>query len=334
VVDFGYHVLPEWFSPERIIEGLVMAEEAGFAVGWISDHFHPWFDEGAHCSFAWTILSTTAERTKTIKLGTAVTAPILRYNPAIVAQAFATMDYLYPGRIILGLGTGEALNEVPVGCGWPSFKERLERLEEAVQIIRLLWRGGFVDFRGKYYRLRGAKLYTLPKSSIPIYIAASGPSTAYRAGKLGVGLITLAGLGIDWLRDNVLRSYRRGLADSGLVQLKPSIVCEVICSYDEDEERALKNCWPFAATLLPIIFKANVHDPREIEQYGYMVREELIRERWIVSPNPEDHIERYSKLAELGFTHIEIVDISPDHRKFIKFYKEKILPYFQQAKGV
>ncbi|MEM0381879.1 MAG: TIGR03557 family F420-dependent LLM class oxidoreductase [Nitrososphaerota archaeon] len=332
VVDFGYHVLPEWFSPERIIEGLFMAEDAGFTIGWISDHFHPWFDGGAYCSFAWSILSATAERTSKIRLGTAVTAPILRYNPAIVAQAFATMDYLYPGRVILGLGTGEALNEVPAGCGWPSFRERLERLEEAVQLIRLLWRGGFVNFRGKYYRLRGAKLYTLSKTSIPIFIAASGQSTAYLAGKLGVGLITLAGLGMDWIRENVLRSYRRGLADAGQAQAKVSTVCEVICSYDEDEEKALNTCRPFAATLLPLIFRANVSDPREIEKYGNMIRDELIRERWIVSPKPEDHIERYSKLAELGFNHIEIVDISPDHRKFIKFYRESILPYFQQTR--
>ncbi|MCS7146546.1 MAG: TIGR03557 family F420-dependent LLM class oxidoreductase [Nitrososphaerota archaeon] len=332
MVDFGYHVLPEWFSPERIIEGLCLSEEAGFTVGWISDHFHPWFDEGAHCSFAWSILSATAERTRKIRLGTAVTAPILRYNPAIVAQAFATLDHLYPGRVILGLGTGEALNEVPVGCGWPSFKERLARLEEAVHVIRLLWRGGFVNFRGKYYRLKNAKLYTLSKTSIPIYIAASGQATAYLAGKLGVGLITLAGLGLNWLRENVLRSYRKGLADTGLSQAKTSLVVEVIGSYDEDEKKALKNCWPFAATLMPLIFRANVSDPREIALYGNMIREELIRERWVVSSKPEDHIERYSKLAELGFNHIEIVDISPDHRSFIKFYKEKIIPYFQQSR--
>lgn len=332
MVDFGYHVLPEWFSPERVIEGLVMAEEAGFEVGWISDHFHPWFDSGVYCSFAWSILSAAAEKTSRIKLGTAVTAPTLRYNPAIVAQAFATMGYLYPGRILLGLGTGEALNEVPVGCGWPSFRERLERLEEAVQIIKLLWRGGFVNFRGKYYRLKGARLYTISKSSIPIYIAASGQSTAYLAGKLGANLITLAGLGLDWLKENVLRGYRRGLADTGQTQIKTSIVCEVISSYDADEEKALKNCWPFAATLLPLVFKANISDPREIEQYGKVVREDLIRERWIISSNPDDHIERHSKLIDLGFNHIEIVDISPDHRNFIKFYKEKILPYFQQPK--
>ncbi|MEM1966675.1 MAG: TIGR03557 family F420-dependent LLM class oxidoreductase [Nitrososphaerota archaeon] len=333
MVTFGYHVLPEWFSPERIIEGLVMAEEAGFTIGWISDHFHPWFDRGVNCSFAWTLLSATAERTRRIKLGTAVTAPILRYNPAIVAQAFATMGYLYPGRVILGLGTGEALNEVPAGVGWPSFRERLERLEEAVQVIRLLWKGGFVSFRGKYYRLRGAKLYTLSKSEIPIYIASSGQSTAYVAGKLGAGLITLAGLGFDWIKEIVITSYKKGLADAGHSAAKGDLVCEVICSYDEDEKKALKNCRPFSATLLPLIFRANVSDPREIEEYGNMVSEEIILERWIVSSRPEDHIERYSRLAELGFNHIEIVDISPDHRSFIKFYKEKILPHFGQQPG-
>jgi len=323
--------LPEWFSPERIIDGLILAENAGFTTGWVSDHFHPWFHQRAYCSFAWSIISAAAERTKMIKLGTAVTAPILRYNPAVVAQAFATMSYLYPGRIILGLGTGEALNESPVGAGWPSFKERLERLEEAVQIIKLLWRGGFVNFRGKYYRLRTAKLYTPSKGEIPIYIAASGQSTAYLAGKLGAGLITLAGLGLDWLRENVIRSYRKGVADSGIASPREGLVCEVIASYDEDEDKALKNCWPFAVTLIPLIFRANVYDPREIEKYGYLVREDLIRERWIVSSKPEEHIERHAKLAELGFNHIEIVDISPDHRAFIRFYQEKVIPYFQPA---
>jgi coenzyme F420-dependent glucose-6-phosphate dehydrogenase len=328
MADFGYHVLPEWFSPERIIEGLILAEDAGFRVGWISDHFHPWFDKGAYCSFAWSILSAVAERTRTIKLGTAVTAPILRYNPAIIAQLFATLGYLYPNRIILGVGTGEALNEVPAGGGWPSFNERLSRLEEALKIIRLLWRGEFVSFRGKYYRLKGAKLYTLSRGDIPIYIAASGRSTAYLAGRLGTGLISLAALGLEWLRDNVISSYRRGLADSELDQKNGSMVCEVIASYHEDENEALRNCRPFSATLLPIIFRANVSDPREIEMYGYMVSEELIRERWLVSSRTDEHIDRLAKIMELGFNHVEIVDISPDHRSFIKFYKEKILPYF------
>jgi coenzyme F420-dependent glucose-6-phosphate dehydrogenase len=269
-----------------------------------------------------------AERTGTIKLGTAVTAPILRYNPAIIAQAFATLGYLYPNRIILGIGTGEALNEVPAGGGWPSFNERLSRLEEAIKIIRLLWKGEFVSFRGKYYQLKGAKLYTLSKGDIPIYMAASGRRAAYLAGRLGTGLISLAGLGLEWLRDSIIPSYRRGLAESEVEQKREDLVCEVIASYDEDESKALLNCRPFSATLLPLIFRANVSDPREIEMYGYMVSEELIRERWLVSSRAEEHIDRLAKIIELGFNHVEIVDISPDHRSFIKFYKEKILPYF------
>lgn len=326
--DLGYHVLPEWFSPERLIEGLVLAEGAGFRIGWISDHFHPWFEKGVYCSFAWSILSAAAERTRTIKLGTCITAPILRYNPAVVAQAFATLGYLYDGRIVLGLGTGEALNEVPAGHKWPKHSERLERLEEAIKIIRLLWSGERVSFDGKYYKLNKARLYTTSRTQIPIYVAASGPKAAYLAGKLGAGLITLAGLGLEHIQNKIIPSFEKGLSENSDKKEKSTMIAEVISSYDENEEHALKFCRPFAATLLPLIFDANIFDPREIETYSWMIDPELIKDRWIVSSSPDQHIERIAKLMDLGFEHVEIVDVSPDHKKFIKFYAEKIIPYF------
>jgi coenzyme F420-dependent glucose-6-phosphate dehydrogenase len=191
LLKIGYLAPMEQYQPLPMLQYTMAAEKAGFDSIWVSDHFHPWFHNNAAGGFAWVWMAAAAERTNSVEIGTAVTCPILRYNPAIVAQAFATLACMYPNRIFLGLGTGEAMNEVPVGCEWPKFAERVERLEESIRIMKLLWNENFVTFNGKYYKLRKANLYTKPKSPPPIFVASTGARVAEIAGRHADGLLTV-----------------------------------------------------------------------------------------------------------------------------------------------
>ncbi len=185
----GYHPLADLVPPEQVLQESAAADDAGFDGLFIPDHFHPWsVTDGT--PFAWTLLASIAERTNVKHIGTAVTCPSLRYNPAIVAQAFATLGAVYEGRVFLGVGTGEALNEVPTGNVWPRGAERLGRLEESIEVIRALWKGDHVSHSGKYYRLEKAKLYTVPKHPVPIYVSGFGPKATELAGAVGDGWIT------------------------------------------------------------------------------------------------------------------------------------------------
>jgi len=190
-IEFGYRAEQEGHPPSRLLELARLTEKAGFQFMPISDHFHPWFHTGAAAGFAWTWISAAAAMIPNIRLGPMVVAPIGRYHPAIIAQSFATMDEMFPGRFFLGLGTGEAMNELPLGFPWPSFEERLERLRESVEIIRTLWSSDFVKYEGKFYSLKGANLYTKPRTRIPIYIAAHGSRTAALVGKFADGFATI-----------------------------------------------------------------------------------------------------------------------------------------------
>lgn len=330
MLELGYHALTEWFPPERLIDAMMRAEKAGFSSAWLSDHFHPWFDSGPiACSFAWSVMGAVAERTDSIRIGTAVTAPILRYNPAVVAQAFSTMGYLYRDRIMMGLGAGEALNEVPTGNRWPDRKERVEMLEESIMLIKKLMEGKFVTFRGKYHSLKSAKLYTLPPYHLPIYVAAGGPKTARIAGRWADGIICLASSGLDRISSQVFPQFARAARQKHRDAEKLRKIAEIVVAYDRDEEKALSNCRPFSATLLPFALQKEVYDPRKIEPYGYKVESELIRKNWLVSASPDSHIAMIERLATLGFDCVEIVDISPDHREFVDFYAKKVIPFLE-----
>jgi len=188
-LTLGYKTCHEQYQPDKLLSHAVLAENCGFETLWTSDHFHPWAHTDAGGGFAWTWIASAAERTRRIQIGTSVTAPILRYHPALVAQAFASLAYMYPSRIFLGLGAGEALNESPLGYTWPSPSQRVEMLEEAVVVIKKLWTEKFVSFEGKYYQLRKANLYTKPRNPIKIYVAAVGTSVAILAGRYAHGLL-------------------------------------------------------------------------------------------------------------------------------------------------
>jgi coenzyme F420-dependent glucose-6-phosphate dehydrogenase len=326
-LTIGYKTCPEQYQPDKLLEHAILADKYGFETLWTSDHFHPWAHTGAAGGFAWTWMASAAERTKNMKIGTAVTAPILRYHPALVAQAFATLDYMYPGRVMLGLGAGEALNESPLGYSWPSPRQRVEMLEEAIVVIKKLWNENFVSFKGKYYTLKKANLYTKPKTHIKTYVAAGGPKVAELTGRLADGLLLAVQAANQ--PEELFRAFEDGARKAGRDPERLEKVVELLVSYDEDYDAALKSCRFWAGCMLPMFFKYDVSDPREIEAHGNFVGDEAIAKRWIVATTAEEHIKRLERYVKAGFDHLFFVSSSPDEKKFIRFYGEKVLPHLR-----
>jgi coenzyme F420-dependent glucose-6-phosphate dehydrogenase len=330
LLDIGYQISLEQFQPDVALEHVLLAESAGFDSIWVSDHFLPWFHTNAACSFAWTFIASCAQATKKIKFGTGITCPILRYNPGLVAQAFATMNYMYPDRIFLSLGTGEALNEVPLGNPWPSYHERVRRLEEAIDVVRKLWTGDLISFKGKFFKLSKAKLYTPPRTRIPIFVAASGPTVSEVAGRLGDGLLTLPAPD-ETYKDVIFPALERGLRASNrkFADVEKSI--EVWMSYGDDYDKAIQSVRPWAGSLLPVFFKLGVYDPREIEAHGELVGDEQLSRAWVVATSAEPLIKAIERYERLGFTQVHITSSSPDQKKFIKLFGEEVLPHFKSS---
>jgi len=324
----GYKTCHEQYQPDGLLMHAVLAEKYGFETLWTSDHFHPWAHTGAAGGFAWIWMTSAAERTKKMTIGTSVTAPILRYHPAIVAQAFATLAVMYPNRVFLGLGTGEALNESPLGYTWPSPKQRVEMLEEAIIVIKKLWDDDFVSFEGKYYRLKKAKLYTKPNKPIKIYVAAGGPKVAELSGRYADGLLLGPG-SLDQAK-NLFRAFGDGVKKAGRDPKSLEKVAEILVSYDENYEAALKACRFWAGSMLPLFFRCDISDPREIEAHGRLVGDEAIAKRWIVGTTAEEHIRRIERYVKAGFNHLYFVSSSLDEPKFIKFYGERVLPHLRE----
>ncbi|MEM2041452.1 MAG: TIGR03557 family F420-dependent LLM class oxidoreductase [Nitrososphaerota archaeon] len=326
----GFVASMEQYQPSFLLSLVTEIEKAGFDSIWASDHFHPWFHTNAAGGFAWVWIAAAVERSKKLSFGTAVTCPTLRYNPAIIAQAFATLGSMYPRRIFLGLGTGEAMNEMPVGCPWPSFKTRVKMLEEAVMVIKKLWNESFIDFKGKYYTLRRANLYTRPAAPIPIYIAASGSTVAELAGRLADGFLTIP-LEESHYREVIFPALERGVKSVGRSLKDIDMAVEVYVSYDEDYDSALRSvrCW--AATLLPFMFKYPIYDPREIELYGKLVGDEHLKKVWMIGTTPEDHIKHIEHYIKLGFRNIHVTSSSPDEKKTISMYGGQVIPYLKST---
>jgi len=329
-LKIGYTASLEQYQPQFLLNLVTHVENAGFDSIWCSDHFHPWFHTDAAGGFAWVWIAAALERSSRLHIGTAVTCPTLRYNPAIVAQAFATLGALYPGRAFLGVGTGEAMNEIPVGCQWPPFKERVARLEEAIKVMRLLWSESFVNFKGQYYRLRSANLYTKPLKPIPIYVAASGPTVAELAGRLADGFLTVP-LQEQYYKEVIFPSLEKGARQVGRDSREIDRAVEVYVSYDEDYDKALSSvrCW--AATSFPFMFKFPIYDPREIESYGNLVGDEQLKKSWLIGTQPEDHIKHIERYLKLGFTNIHITSSSPDEIRTVKMYGKHVLPYLKST---
>lgn len=332
-LKLGYKASAEQFGPRQLLNFAVEAEASGFESVWISDHFQPWRHTNGHAPFAFSWLAAVGEHTQHIELGTSVLTPTFRYPPAVVAQAFGTLGVLNPGRMILGVGAGESLNEVAVtGIDWPPPKERLARLREAVVLIRRLWHEEFVTFDGEYYHTRNATIYDRPTEPIPIYISAGGPVAAKFAGREGDGFICTSGKGDELYRDKLLPSLEEGAKAAHRDPASIERTIEIKVSFDTDRERAMRDTRIWAALALPAEDKAGIEDPREMERRSEAVADQAHR-RWLVSNDPDEHLEQIRPYIELGFTHLIFHAPGDDQSRFLQLYAKEILPRIRQRWG-
>jgi coenzyme F420-dependent glucose-6-phosphate dehydrogenase len=325
--SIGWNAVPDLAEPNKLIELTLRAEKAGFDAIWVPDHFHPWFNTGALEYNSWIWMSAAMQQVK-IPFGTAVTAPYLRYHPAITAQAFATMQGLYGNRVILGVGTGEAMNEVPLGFDWPKYPERKDRLIESIEIIRALWKGGFVDYDGKYYKIKGANLYM--KADIPIIMAAMGPKMSRVAGEYGDGIMVTVKTP-EYIKEVVFPNLEIGAKRSGRTLDDLLKTVEIDVGYDEDYDTAVKTVRKWKATLITEIFTHNISDPREIEEMGKAVTDKQLAEVFPIATNEEEFIKRTEQYFGCGFDHVYFMINSFNDEKAFSLFEKKILPYFKSS---
>jgi len=316
MAEIGIFFSSEERTAPEIVRAAVYAEQAGFRSAWLSDHFHPWNDAQGQSPFAWSVLGAVAHATTEMRWTTAVTCPTVRTHPGIIAQAAATTATLLPNRFRLGVGSGEALNEHVFGARWPSADVRLEMLEEAVEVIRLLWEGGFKHHRGRHYTLEGARIYSLPDELPPILVSGFAPKSVALAARIGDGFVSV-GPG-----EEGLTSYRdhggRGPSTAGV---------KVCWGPDRDECVTIAHrIWPNEA--LEGELAQVLPSPRHFEQATALVTEQHISESIACGPDPEEHIAAIQEVVDAGYDEVHVGHIGPGHDGFVDFYAREVLPRF------
>ena len=323
----GYKASAEQFGPRDLVEYAVRAEELGLDSVWVSDHFLPWRHEGGHAPAALTWMAAVGERTRRVQIGTSVTTPTFRYNPAVMAQTFATLALLYDNRVILGVGTGEALNEIAVsGREWPEFKERFARLREAVRLMRALWTEDEVSVEGDYYTLVGARIYDRPDRPVPVYIAAGGPVVAKYAGRAGDGFICTSGKGMDLYTDKLMPAVADGAAAGGRDVADIEKTIEIKLSYDRDPEVARENTRFWAPLALTAEQKNSVGSAEEMERLADELPIEQVTSRWIVASDPDEAVAQIKPYVDAGLGHLVFHGPGHDQERFLTQFTEDVVP--------
>jgi G6PDH family F420-dependent oxidoreductase len=314
-VKLGYFLSSEEWGPNELVELAVKAKTAGFEGLWISDHYHPWNDEQGHSPFVWSVIGAIAHAAPGMKVTTAVTCPTVRIHPAVIAQAAATSAILLDGNFCLGLGSGEALNEHILGDRWPTADERLEMLEEAIEVIRLLWQGGFRDHHGRHYRVENARIYDLPEEQPPILISGFGPKSIALAGRVGDGFATVEA------EADAVREFRANGGEGKLVQ------GGMKACWAQDEQRARETAyrlWPNEA--LPGELAQVLPTTRHFEQASELVTPAQVAEQVPCGPDVERHLESINAYAEAGFDELYVQQIGSEQDEFFAAYQEHVLP--------
>ncbi|MFU8946627.1 glucose-6-phosphate dehydrogenase (coenzyme-F420) [Mycetocola zhadangensis] len=328
LLKLGLKASAEQFGPRELVELGVQAEQHGFDSVTVSDHFQPWRHNGGHAPFSLAWMTAVGERTERITIGTSVMTPTFRYNPAVVAQAFATMGCLYPGRIFLGVGTGEALNEIATGYQgeWPEFKERFARLRESVDLMRQLWVGDRVDFEGEYYKTQGASIYDVPEGGIPVYVAAGGPVVARYAGRAGDGFICTSGKGMELYTEKLLPAVAEGAEKANRDVAGIDKIIEIKISYDTDKETALENTRFWAPLSLTPEQKHSIDDPIEMEAAADALPIEQVAKRWIVSSDPDEAVSLIKPYIDAGLNHLVFHGPGHDQKRFLDLFERDLAP--------
>lgn len=313
-MEIGYSLSSEEMRPAEMVQCARRAEEVGFSSVTVSDHFHPWIDRQGQSPFVWSVIGGIASVTERVKVGTTVTCPTVRVHPAIVAQAAATAADMAPGRFFLGVGSGEALNEHITGARWPETAVRLEMLEEAVEVIRLLWQGGMQSHHGRHYTVENARIYTLPSELPPIYVSAFGPKAMEVAARIGDGYV---GTQPD---AQMLQQY----AASG--GRGPKIGGVKVC-WHEDEGQARKlahDLWPTIA--VPGELGQELPTPAHFEQAASRVNVDDVADTIACGPDPERHAQSIRAYAEAGYDEVSVQQIGPDQEGFFRFFADEVRP--------
>lgn len=348
----GYWASQEQYSMQKLLDFVKEAEIGGFRQTLTSDHFHPWSHKNGYGNFTWIWLASACERTKYMKFITGVTAAVYRYNPAIIAQAFSSLDVIYPGRIGLGVGTGEAMNEVSVGFDWPSADIRLKRTIEAIHIIKKLWQTsndksldeflkvnyhydedeeGFINFNGEYFNLKSARLYTKPSTNISLYMAGSGEEAIQTSARLTDGLITTS------KPDNSHETFKifdNAAREAGKDPTSLAKIAKPKISYSDDYDKAFRSCEFWRTSKIENAFDRDINDPRILERVSKEeVSDEKLEKSVLIVTSIEDLIKPIEEYFNAGFTQVYTHSTSPDEIEFIKMFTKKVLSYFQQNKG-
>jgi coenzyme F420-dependent glucose-6-phosphate dehydrogenase len=311
----GYWLSSEEHKPADLVSNALRAEEVGFEHAMISDHYHPWTDKQGQGPFVWSVIGGIASVTKRLSIGTGVTCPTIRTHPAIIAQAAATAASMMEGRFFLGVGTGENLNEHIIGERWPPYAVRLEMLEEAIEVMRLLWQGGLKSHRGKYYTVDNARVYTLPEQPVPIMFAASGPKSADAAGRLADGLVATS-------PDKELVQNFDKAGGAG----KPKHGQFTLCWAATKEEalRTAYEIWPTSGLKGPLGQELPL--PQHFEAASEMVTPDDIAESTVLGPDPEPYLKRIREYEQAGFTHVYLHQIGHDQEGFFQFWQKELQP--------
>ena len=333
-LKLSYKASAEQFAPQELLDLAVLAERAGFEGIWVSDHYQPFKHTDGHAPFSLSWLGAATQRVEKATLGTSVLTPTFRYHPSIVAQAFATLDRLAPGRMILGIGTGESMNETPVtGMEWPEFKVRFARMKEAVELMRRLWKEDFVTYQGEHFQTRDVTLYDKPGGgAVPIYVGASGEVAARFAGRVADGFICTSGKGMELYSEKLLPAVREGAEKAGRDYGSIVKTIEMKVSYDHDRSQAMEDTKIWAPLALPAEDKAGVEDPRELERRAKGIEDQAHR-RWLVSDKPDEHLEQLRPYLELGFQELVFHSPTHDQARFIELYGGEILPRLRERWG-
>lgn len=326
-ITVGYKASAEQFAPRALVEYAVLAEQVGLDSVVVSDHFQPWRHTGGHAPFSLAWLAAVGERTDRVQLGTSVLTATFRYNPAVIAQAFATLACLYPGRVMLGLGTGEALNETAVtGAPWPDFKGRFARMREAVTLIRRLWSEDEVTFDGEFYRTVSATVYDKPDQPVPVYVAAGGPVVARYAGRAADGFICTSGKGMELYTDALLPAVAEGAATAGRDPAAIDKMIEIKLSYDRDPERARQNCRFWAPLSLTQEQKHSVDSAQKMQRLADELPIDQVTERWIVASDPDDALAQIQPYVDAGLNHLVFHGPGHDQQRFLTQFSTDVLP--------
>jgi G6PDH family F420-dependent oxidoreductase len=313
----GYFLATEEFGPVELLEQARAAERCGFDALWVSDHYHPWNDAQGQSSFVWSLIGAVSQVCR-LPVSTAVTCPTVRVHPAVVAQAAATSAVICRGGFVLGVGSGEALNEHILGDPWPDAEVRLEMLEEAVEVIRALWAGGFVSHRGRHYTVQQARVYTLPGQPPPIYMSGFGPKAIALAGRIADGFISTAP------DPGSVRAFREAGGGDKPAQggFKAAFAAD-----EEEGARIAYQRWPNSP--LPGELSQVLPSPRHIEQASTLVTPESVRESFVCGPDPQAHLEKIDEYAEAGFDEVYVANTGPHQDGFFRMYADEVLPKLQ-----